>query len=131
MTRLRLTALLSALLLVLGLASGTAQADDHDHDHEVPEHPHVMLLDFELIDDGGTPMNPLDDVVDFHRCIDLANNRPLPLAAHHHSLHTGTAGFGDPAVGVTRAGHVVLPLQPYPFGLPFADCAAIEAFASH
>lgn len=124
----RITALLAVALLALAMTAVPGLADEHDHDHEVPEHPHVMLHDFRIIDDGGT-LTPLDDVVEFDRCIDLADNRPLPLEAHHHSLHTGTAGFGNPDVGITRAGHVVLPLQPYP-GLPFEDCEDIEAFAS-
>lgn len=124
----RLMILCAASLLALVLAA-PAVAEQHDHDHEVPEHPHAMLLDFELIDDGGTPFDPTDDVVSFDRCIDLANNGALPLQSHHHSLHTGTAGFGDPSVGITRAGHLVLPLHPFP-NAPFADCAEIEAFVS-
>lgn len=121
----RLMILCSVLLLALAMAS-PAVADGHDHDHEVPEHPHAMLLDFELVEGGDTP-DPSDDVVTFDRCVDLANNRALPLEAHHHSVHTGTAGIGDPDVGLTRAGHAVVPLQPFP-GLPFEDCADIEAF---
>lgn len=118
----RLTALLSALLLAIGLMAGSALAHEH-----VPEHPHAMLHNFEVVDDGGTPNDPSDDVIAFDRCIDLANNQALPLEAHHHSLHTGTAGFGDVSVGITRAGHIVVPLEPYPFS-PFEDCAEIEAF---
>lgn len=123
----RLTAVLTTMLFAVALLAGPAAADQHDHD--VPEHPHAMLIDFELIDDGGTPLDPFDDVVDFHRCIDLAANQSLPLQAHHHHIHTGTAGAGDPSVGLTAAGHFVMPLQPYgPF--PFEDCADIEALAA-
>lgn len=122
----RLMILCAALLLVVAMAS-PATAGRHDHDHEVPEHPHVLLVNFELIDTGPTD-SPFDDEVAFTRCVDLANNQRLPLPAHHHSLHTGTAGFGDLTVGVTRAGHAVLPLQPYEMGLPFEDCTQIEQF---
>lgn len=126
----RLTALVSTVLLALALAVGPALAHEggnHDGD-EVPEHPHAMLLNFEL-DDGGTPEDPSDDTVTFDRCIDLANGQELPLQAHHHSLHQGTVGAGDPSVGITRAGHLVVPLQPFPQS-PFADCEDIEEFIS-
>lgn len=126
----RLMVLFSALLLAVATAS-PAVAGGHDHDHDdVPEHPHALLLDFELVAGGDTPSDPSDDVVTFDRCIDLANNRALPLQAHHHSVHRGTAGFGDPSAGLTRAGHLVIPLPPHPEALPFEDCAEIEAFVA-
>ncbi len=125
----RFAALLAVALLMLAMTAVPGLAGEHNHEHDVPEHPHVMLHNFEVID-LGDPDTALDDVVEFDRCIDLADNRPLPLEAHHHSLHTGTAGFGNPDVGITRAGHVVIPLQPFPGGLPFEDCEDVEAFAS-
>lgn len=111
------TALVAATLLILALMVGSALAGEGGHDHELPRHPHAMLHNFQIVE--GQPT--------FDRCVDLADNRALPLEAHHHSLHTGTAGFGDLDVGITKAGHIVVPLQPFP-GSPFADCADIEAF---
>lgn len=89
-----------------------------------------MLINFEFVDDGGTPNDPSDDTVTFDRCIDLANERKLPLEAHHHSLHQGTAGVGELSVGITRAGHAVMPLDPFPTPFGFEDCEDIEEFAS-
>lgn len=122
----KLIALISSMFLVLALMTLPATAEEDDHDHDLPEHPHALLLNFEVVDDGGTPGDPSDDVIAFDRCIDLAANRALPLTAHHESLHRGTAGFGDPTVGITRAGHIVVPLKPHPLS-PFEDCAHIES----
>lgn len=118
-----LVSMCSAILVAVG---AVAPAVATEHDHDVPEHPHVMLTNFEVVD-VGDPSTPMDDEVAFDQCIDLAGGNAIPLEAHHHSLHTGTAGFGDPSVGITRAGHVVVPLEPYPGGLPFDGCDEIEA----
>ncbi len=117
----KLIALISSMLLLVALMALPSAAAEHEHDHDVPEHPHVLLLNFEF--------NPDDGSVDFDRCIDLAANRELPLNAHHHSVHVGTAGFGDPSVGLTRAGHAVVPMQPFPES-PFEDCEDVVAFAN-
>lgn len=120
----RIMAIVAGIALALALLGGSALAEEHDHDHgDLPEHPHVLLLHFEVT-------GPDLDDVEFSRCIDLAGNRALPLNAHHHSVHTGTAGFGNPDVGLTKAGHVVVPLQPFPEALPFENCADIEDFLS-
>lgn len=119
----RITVPLAVMLLALALTAGQALAEGHEHDHEVPQHPHVLLLNFQVT-------GPALDDVEFDRCIDLAANQALPLNAHHHSVHTGTAGFGNPDVGLTKAGHVVVPLQPFPGALPFEDCADILEFLS-
>lgn len=122
----RIMAVVTGLVMALALTGGAALAEEHDHDHDhedLPKHPHVLLLHFEVT-------GPELDDVEFSRCIDLADNRALPLNAHHESLHVGTAGFGNPDVGVTKAGHVVVPLQPFPGALPFENCADIEEFLS-
>ena len=90
----RTTTLVAAVLLMLGMVAGPAAAD-HD---PLPEHSHVLLLHVQETDEGLT----------YRKCVDLAGGNPND--AHHHSVHTGTAGFGDPARGITRAGHIAIPL---------------------
>lgn len=105
----RTTVLLTVLLLALGTTAGAASAGNHE-EHELPRHPHVKLLHVELTEDGVT----------YERCVDLAANQKLPLDAHHHSLHMGTAGHAL----FENAGHLVVPMKPFPF-LPFdwEECA--------
>lgn len=55
------------------------------------------------------------------RCIDLADNQPVPRVAHHDQRHTGPDG----GVFTARTGHIVIPTWPYEaFGeaVPWHDC---------
>lgn len=90
----RMITLAAAVLLMLAMVAGPAAAD-HD---PTPEHSHVLLLHVQETSEGLT----------YRKCVDLAGGNPND--AHHHSVHTGTAGFGDPSRGITRAGHIAIPL---------------------
>ncbi len=70
----------------------------------------MLLLGIE-IEDGA--------LVGFRKCVDVANNRAVPLNAHHDGIHTGTAG-----AALQGAGHAVVPGAPL---TPWADCAEFEA----
>ena len=107
--------LTASLMIAVGLTAGitSAQADE---DVTTPLHAHGLLLDLEFDAVTGVPS--------FSKCIDLAANQRLPLNAHHEGVHTGTAGYGNLEVGITRAGHGVVPFSPL---TPFTDCAAVEA----
>lgn len=100
---------LAAVIAATGLMFATvttAQADEH-----IPEHPHVMVTGVELGEFG--------EPISYRKCHELAAGKALPLNAHHESIHTGTAGFGNPDVGVTRAGNFVIPLAPFS---PYENC---------
>ena len=104
--------LTASLMVAIGLTAGitSAQADE-----DVPLHAHGLLLNLEF-DETGMPS--------FSKCIDLAANNRLPLNSHHDGVHTGTAGYANLEVGITRAGHGVIPFSPLS---PFDDCAAVMA----
>jgi hypothetical protein len=106
---MRKVLLVAALgLLMVGMMGATALAE------EPPPHPHMLLLHLELDVIDGTL-----HLVGFHRCVDLAANRPVPLNAHHAHIHTGKAGEA-----LFNAGHVVAPGAPL---TPWANCAELEA----
>jgi hypothetical protein len=94
--------LLTALVIMLGMTAVPVAAHEH-----VPPHGHMLILGIQF-DETGEP-------VSYQKCVDLANNRALPLHAHHETVHTGTAGEA-----LFNAGHVVVPTSPL---TPFADCA--------
>jgi hypothetical protein len=104
----RVVALGLALGLLLGMAAVPASA-------QLPTHPHVLVLGLEL-DEHGEP-------VGFRKCVDLAANNRLPLNAHHAHVHHGSAGEAL----FTHAGHVVVPVAPFP-GVPWTDCESLIAF---
>ena len=93
---------MAALLMALGLAF----ADTSE------PHRHVLLQGVEVVIVDGEYQ-----LVGFRKCVDLAGGRALRNNAHHDNAHTGTAGEKL----FTRAGHAVI---------PFASCAALEAFFS-
>jgi hypothetical protein len=105
--RLLAVFLVAALLAAVSAAPVAAQ--------EPPEHPHMLLVHFEF----DPEMGDFGALVGFHRCIDLAAGKALPLHAHHTTVHTGVAGGA-----LFSAGHVVIPGAPL---TPWADCAALTA----
>ena len=108
--------LLLAAALLLGVLALPASADDH-----LPDHGHVLLLhaDFEPNPDFPEEGPPFI-LHGFEKCVELANARKMP--AQHDNLHFGTAG----QMLLTKAGHMIVPLAPFP-GVPFESCADLEA----
>lgn len=82
-----------------------------------PEHPHLFVqhLEFDVIE--GTL-----HVVGWKSCKFLAAGQALPLNSQHANLHFGTAGEAL----FTRAGHAVVPAQPFP--VPWANCEELAGF---
>ena len=107
--------LLSAVLII-GATAATVSAQGKDWG-AIPPHGHVMLLGAE-IQEGS---------LFFDRCVEFAAGAALPNAAHHESVHTGTAGGSVFVQGALfNAGHIVTPLAPFvPF--PWTGC---ESFTS-
>jgi len=99
----RFVALTGMVALLMGF--GLVLAEGHGHG----EHGHVLLLGAVFVG---------EDLVDFRKCVDVANGRALKNNAHHANLHTGSAG----AALRTRAGHLVVPT------FAFDGCAELEAF---
>lgn len=110
----RLLVLVLALGLVLVVTPAPAQELEFD------PHPHMLVLGLEL-DEFGEPIG-------FHKCVDLAANRRLPLNAQHEHMHFGTAGFNL----FERAGHAVVPAAPFPAPffdpVPWSNCEELIAF---
>lgn len=104
-TTLAVTMLAVSTTVVPGIA-----ADLHDEAHA---HLFVQRPTVEYLEEG--PQGPGVYATGFRRCVDM----PV-VAAHHHSLHTGSAG--DALRG--KAGHMVAPAAPLS---PWEDCAALEA----
>lgn len=108
----RLSVLLAVAALMLPASPATAQ--------EFERHPHMLVLGLEL-DEFGEPIG-------FHRYIDLAANRRLPLNAQHEHMHFGTAGFNL----FEHAGHAVVPAAPFPAPffdpVPWSNCEELIAF---
>lgn len=103
-------------LLVLVAVAVPALADEH-----IEPHPHMLLQrpEFGLVNDSL-------HLIGVRKCVDLANNHPVPLHAHHERLHFGDSGvsFGGPS------GHAVLvsgyfPTEDNP--LPWGNCEEFEA----
>lgn len=117
MKRVRVLAMLIALLSI-GLIGTTALAGP-DHDSPFDPHPHALVLGVEF-DESGEP-------VAVQKCVDLAANQALPLNAHHSHMHFGTAGEA-----LFSAGNVVVPMAPFPEplapALPWTDCESLLAF---
>ena len=107
----RTITLLSALVLMLAMTALPAAAQ------EAPEHGHVLLVgaDFEANPGPGSPWI----VHSFHKCVEIANARPLGVQAHHHTIHQGRAGEA-----LRGAGHLTVPLSPL---TGFTSCADVEA----
>jgi hypothetical protein len=85
--------LLAALAMMTGLFASVASADE-----EFPPHGHMLIHGVEFSEDGVT----------YRKCVDLANNRALPLHSHHERVHFGTAGQAL----FVNAGHLVVPTSP-------------------
>lgn len=107
--------LTALVMIVIGLTAGITGAQANNHEQEPPLHAHALLLDIEFGEFGPES---------YSKCVDVAGNRKLPLNAHHEGIHTGTAGWGNVEVGITRAGHGVAPLYPL---TPFANCEELVA----
>lgn len=75
-----------------------------------PVHGHMLVVGLQF-DEAGQPS--------FRRCVDVANNRPLALHAHHDHFHGGRAGDA-----LRAAGNFPVPTAPL---TPWANCAALEA----
>lgn len=123
----RITTLVAATMMALGLLASSALAGGHEWHEDVDPHPHVMLIGAELVptEDGLT--------LTFRRCVELTSNAStsengeLPTPAHHHSIHTGKAGGSPFAPGALfNAGNWVVPLAPF-HDVPFTGC---ESFTS-
>lgn len=106
----RFITLFAAIATALGLLAGTALAGGHEW-HHVDPHGHVMLIGAEVVEIEG------QSFVFYDRCVEFAKGEPLPTPAHHHSIHTGTAG-GSPVIpgALFHAGNWVIPLSPFGFG---------------
>jgi hypothetical protein len=108
----RVAVILAALMLTGSIATTAAS-------QTFVEHPH-MLVTGVVFDAEGEP-------VSYRNCVDLANNRSLPLHAHHDNLHFGRAGQA-----VQRGGNVVVPGAPFPEpfeeALPWSNCEELIAF---
>lgn len=123
----RITTLVAATVMALGLLASSALAGGHKWPEGLPPHAHAMLIGAELVE--------VDDALTltFRRCVELTSSAPtsengeLPTPAHHDSIHTGKAGGSPFAPGALfNAGNWVVPLAPFP-GVPFTGC---ESFTS-
>lgn len=104
--RTRITALLTAALLAIGLIAAPAAAHDGAHDDWGPmgPHSHALLLNAMFVENPFGPMPP-QIAVAWDRCIDLAAGQPLAKSNHHTGIHQGAAG----AALRNNAGHSVVP----------------------
>jgi hypothetical protein len=109
MKRVSILAVASALLAVTVVGPSVAE------EQELPDHPHMLVLDIELgAVDGAF------GVLGWRKCVDLAAGRAVPLHAHHAHLHVGPVND----VLFEHAGHAVVG------GAPLSDwegCAGLEA----
>lgn len=93
------------LLLVGTLASA---------DEQLPDHPHALVIGVEIDADSGVPTG-------VKNCVELAAGQALPNSVHHAHVHMGRAGEA-----LSKAGHFVVPLAPYP-GIPWDSCDSLLA----
>jgi hypothetical protein len=113
---------LGVMILLLGLTAIAIPVIAQEEPQFDP-HPHMLLQRPEVdVIDGVLHL------VGFRKCVDLANNKALPLHSQHEHLH-----FGDSGVSFEgESGHVVLPTAP--FGsplfdpLPWSTCAEFATF---
>lgn len=102
----------AAAAVALTLAAAPVAADPPDR----ADHGHILVLDIESLP-GSFPPVPIAA----RGCIDLANNRAVPQAAHEDHLHSDFDGgeFRE------RTGHIVIPTYPYEVlgqTVPWRDC---------
>jgi hypothetical protein len=98
-----------AMLTVAAVGTGVAQ------EHELPDHPHMLLLDLEIGEvDGAFAL------LGWRKCVDLSAGRSVPLHAHHDHLHFGPVND----VLFDNAGHAVIGGAPLS---PWEGCAGLEA----
>jgi hypothetical protein len=95
-----------------GVLSAAAVASAEEH--ELPEHPHILLINADVEFDPATEEITVNSV---ERCVDIANNQTLRLNAHHQHFHFGTAG--DALRELT--GNFPFPAAPFP-EVPWEDC---------
>jgi hypothetical protein len=116
--RLRIAAVLTALLVAYAIAMLPAVADQHtpfDHPHG-----HALLVGADVTWVDPAPGMPPYVINDYARCVELAGGRPVPLHAHHGRLHFGIAGGA-----LVQGGHLVVPLGIIPGIDTCADIAEI------
>lgn len=113
--------LLIIMSVLVGMMFAGMSAIAHDNAEQLPEHPHLLVQRpvIGFVEIGGESVLA---VVDIRKCVDLANNRALPLRSQHHNVHQGTAGL----MLTDKAGHAVVPAAPFP-GIPWANCEEFEA----
>lgn len=108
----RLAVLMALLALVAVAFPVTADEEFERHPHMLLQRPEIGLID-------GVP-----HLVDYRKCVDLADNGSVPLHAHHERLHFGTSGVSFDG----SSGHVVIPGAPFPAPffdpVPWEDCAS-------
>lgn len=112
---------LGVIVALLGLVAIAVpvMADEHP---EFDRHPHLLLQRPEIGLIGGVP-----HLVGLRKCVDLADNRTVPLHAHHEHLHFGSSGVSFDG----ESGHVVIPAAPFPSPffdpVPWGNCAEFTA----
>lgn len=90
--------------LIVGLLAGPALSSPPWGEEPPPPHGHLMLTGVEYDSDG--------EPVDYKKCRELANGKPVPKHAHHEHRHVGGAG--------EQSGNIVVPLAPL---APWENCA--------
>ena len=93
----RLVTIVVSVGLAVGLLSGTALANKHEWPPGF-EHGHALLIGVDV------EFTPDEVVVNYRKCVEM---KPLPVMAHHHSIHQGRASDA-----LFNAGNGVLPLSP-------------------
>lgn len=118
--RSRTVALLTAFavlstvpVVLLGMVARPGAADEHPP----PDHPHMLLLDYEIGFIGGVP-----HLVGLRKCVDVADSQALPLHVHHDHLHTGQAGDA-----LSATGRIAVVPASVSGALPWSNCAEFTA----
>ena len=112
---------LTGLLLVAGLLLVGSAASGEEH--ELPQHPHLLLIDFEFDLSGDFPL-----LLSVDKCVDIADNQALRLNAHHEHVHFGTGNSG-----LERGDNLMIPAAPFPIPetsdvVPWEDCDGLLEF---